>query len=296
MSKVLVCCLGGTIGSKVTGDKTIKLGSAPDKSFFEKAKVKAGFKIITPILYSSENADITYFKEAFKGIVREVKEDRPDGILILHGTDSMAYFAQLAVRALSFLNLPVIITGAKLPPQDLRSDAQKNVKYALGIMDAAISGKTGNGTFGVVFSDSFMGDTSFVQAYKMQDPDFQGDYKKFPGGKEPKTLTEEEAMAFINSENNKRIITIPNTPGFPYDALDITKADAILIEAYHSGTASTRGLPELIKKATEEGKKCYIAPSHRNDNKYESEKVLLEAGAQPLYDMPIEGAWAEVVI
>ena len=294
MNRILVCALGGTIGSRTEG-KTIKLSAAPDKSFFNKFRMDAQYKIISPILYSSENADLSYFKEAFKGIIKEVEEDRPDGILILHGTDSMAYFAQLAVRVLSYLNLPVIITGAKLPPQDLRSDAQKNVRYALGIMDAAISGKTGNATFGVVFSDSFMGDNTFVQAFKMQDADFQGDYKKFPGGKEPKVLSEKEAKDFLNSEN-KRVLTIPNTPGFPYDAIDITKADVLLIEAYHSGTASTRDLPELIKKATEEGKKCYIAPAHRNDTSYESEDVLKDAGAEPLYDMPIEAAWAEAVI
>lgn len=294
MNRILVCALGGTIGSRTEG-KTIKLSAAPDKSFFNKLRMDAQYKIISPILYSSENADLSYFKEAFKGIIKEVEEDRPDGILILHGTDSMAYFAQLAVRVLSYLNLPVIITGAKLPPQDLRSDAQKNVKYALGIMDAAISGKTGNATFGVVFSDSFMGDNTFVQAFKMQDADFQGDYKKFPGGKEPIVLSEKEAKDFINSEN-KRVLTIPNTPGFPYDAIDITKADVLLIEAYHSGTASTRGLPDLIRKAKAEGKKCFIAPAHRNDTSYESEDILKEAGAEPLYDMPIEAAWAEAVI
>lgn len=294
MNRILVCALGGTIGSRTEG-KTIKLSAAPDKSFFNKMKMEAQYKIISPILYSSENADLSYFKEAFKGIIKEVEEDRPDGILILHGTDSMAYFAQLAVRVLSYLNIPVIITGAKLPPQDLRSDAQKNVRYALGIMDAAISGKTGNATFGVVFSDSFMGDNTFVQASKMQDADFQGDYKKFPGGKDPQVLSEKEAKDFINSEN-KRVLTIPDTPGFPYDAIDITKADVLLIEAYHSGTASTRGLPDLIRKAKSEGKKCFIAPAHRNDTSYESEDVLKDAGAEPLYDMPIEGAWAEAII
>ena len=92
------------------------------------------------------------------------------------------------------------------------------------------------------------------------------------------------------------MLTIPDTPGFPYDAIDITKADVLLIEAYHSGTASTRGLPDLIREARAEGKKCFIAPAHRNDKSYESEDILKEAGAEPLYDMPIEAAWAEAVI
>ena len=294
MNNILVCALGGTIGSRTEGN-SIKLSAAPDKSFFTKLKPEDRYKIISPILYSSENADAGYYKEAFKGIIREVEEDRPDGILILHGTDSMAYFAQLAVRVLSYLDLPVIITGAKKPPRDPGSDAQKNVKYALGIMDAAISGKTGNNTFGVVFSDSFMGDTTFVQAFKIQDADFKGDYRKFPGGKGGRRLTEDAAKAFLSAPD-KRVLVIKNTPGFPFDAINLEGLDAILVEAYHSGTQTVRGLPELIRAAGEKDVKCFLAPAHGNTSKYESEKALSDAGIIPLTDLPLEGAWAEVII
>ena len=300
MNKILVCCLGGTIGSGFcdaadSDGKVIKLTVPPDKSFFEKMKVKAEFKIVTPIMYSSENATIGYYKSAFRGIIKAAEDELPDAILILHGTDSMAYFAQLALRVLSYMNLPVVITGAKLPPEDPHSDAIKNVKFALGILDAAMEGGSGSLTFGVVYSDSFMGQSTFVQAVKTTDADYNGEYRKFSGRGEARLLDHDEVTAFLSAEDRK-ILTIPDVPSFPYDSIEPEKYDAILIEAYHSGTADSKKLPELIRKAVAAGVKCYLAPVPPHAVRYESETELSRAGIIATEDICIEGAWAEAVI
>ena len=296
MRKILVCCLGGTIGSKVSDDNTIKLATSPDKSFFEKMKVKAEYKVVTPIMYSSENATIPYFKSALRGIIKAAEDELPDAILVLHGTDSMAHFAQLAVRVLSYMNLPVIITGAKAPIDDPHSDAISNVKFALGILSAAMDGGNGSMTFGVVYSDGFMGQSTFVQAVRTTSADYDGEYKKFRGRGEANILSHDEAEAFLNSEEDKKILSIPSVPGFPYDSIDVTKYDAIVVEAYHSGTADSKKLPELIKAATEKNIKCYLAPVPPHKVPYESEQVLRDAGIIATNDICIEGAWAEAVI
>ena len=295
MSRILVVTLGGTICSAVEGGDTIKLHAAPDADFWKNLKGKNEFSFLTPILYSSENADEEYFRKAFEAIIKECGSNKPDAILILHGTDSTAHFAQLAVRVLSYLDLPVIITGSKLPMEDPHSDAVRNVKYALGLLGAASEGKIGAVTFGVVFSDDLMGDTVFVPAVRVTDANFAGDYGKFGGKPEATILNEEQAKAYLSSPV-KKILTIPNVPGYPYDAIDTGALDAILVEAYHSGTQSVRGLPELIDKAKQSSVKVYLAPVHSGKVKYESTKTLLEKGVAPVYDMPVEGAWAEVVI
>ncbi|MCR5594061.1 MAG: asparaginase domain-containing protein [Saccharofermentans sp.] len=295
MSRILVVTLGGTICSATEGGDTIKLHAAPDADFWKNLKGKNELSFLTPILYSSENADEEYFRKAFEAIIKECGSNKPDAILILHGTDSTAHFAQLAVRVLSFLDLPVIITGSKLPMDDPHSDAVRNVKYALGLLGAASEGKIGAVTFGVVFSDDLMGDTVFTPAARVTDANFAGDYGKFGGKPDVTILKEEEAKAYLASPI-KKILTIPDVPGYPYEAIDTAAIDAILIEAYHSGTQSVRGLPELVARAKENGVKVYLAPVHSGKVKYESTKTLLEKGVAPVYDMPVEGAWAEVVI
>ena len=295
MHRILIVTLGGTICSAVENKDTIKLRTAPDKMLFEAMKGKNELSYMTPILYSSENADEEYFRKALSAIVTECEKDKPDGILILHGTDSMAYFAQLAVRVLSYINIPILITGSKLPMDDVHSDAARNVSYAMGLLGAACEGKTGANTFGVIYSDDMMEDTVFIHANRVTDANFTGDFGKFAGKPQLTTLKEKEAKAYLESPV-KRILTIPDVPGFAFDAVDIEKIDAILIEGYHSGTASTRGLPELIRRAGEKGIKSYLGPVHKSKVLYESTRELIKAGAEPLYEMPFEGCWAEVLI
>ena len=307
MKKILVCCLGGTIGSKVNDEGIIKLSAALDKSFFEKMKIKAEYEIVTPIVYSSENADIKYYREALKGILKASQDIMPDAVLVLHGTDSMAHFTHMAHRVLSFMNLPFIVTGAKYPPEDPHSDAVRNVKFALELLSAAIDSKSGSLTFGLVFSDAFMGQATFVQAAKVMDADFSGEYKKFAGMSQVEPLEREEAEVFLASSKEPKILTIPDVPGFPYDTIDVTKYDAILVEAYHSGTQNSKSLPVLVHRANSKGIKCYLAPVHSTHMKlngadkskeapYDSEIVLKEAGIVPICDVPFLSAWAQVVI
>ncbi len=295
MHRILVVTLGGTICSAVENKDTIKLRTAPDKKLFEAVKGKNELSYVTPILYSSENADEDYFRKALSAIVAECEKDKPDGMLILHGTDSMAYFAQLAVRVLSYLNIPILITGSKLPLDDAHSDAVRNVSYAMGLLNAACEGRTGANTFGVIYSDDMMEDTVFIHANRVTDANFTGDFGKFAGKPKLTTLKEKDVKAYLESPI-KKILTIPDVPGYPFDEINAERYDAILIEGFHSGTASTRGLPDLIRRAKDKGVKCYLGPVHKSKVLYESTRELMKAGAEPLYEMPFEGCWAEVVI
>lgn len=295
MSRILVVTLGGTICSAVEKGDTIKLRTAPDKNLFEALKKKNELSYMTPILYSSENADEEYFRKALSAIVEECNKDKPDGILILHGTDSAAFFAQLAVRVLSYLEIPVVITGSKLPMEDPHSDAVRNVNYAMGLLSAACEGKVGSVTFGVVYSDEMMGDTVFVHANRITDANYSGDYGKFTAKPVVRTLNKKEVEQYLAS-SIKKILTIPDVPGFPFDDVDPGKYDTILVETYHSGTQSVKGLAELVKRAREKNVTCYMGPVHQGKVMYDSTRELIKAGIVPLYDTPIEGCWAEVLI
>ena len=294
MSKILAVCLGGTISSSID-NKVIKLKGAPEESFWRKFNIKEELSFLTPILYSSENADIGMYKEALKGVIRGVEEEKPDALLILHGTDSMVYFAQLAVRVLSHLKLPVIITGAMAPLDDPHSDGIRNVKYSLDLLSAAIAGKSGNATFGVVYTDTFIGQSVFVQARQATGPDYYGEFKKHGGKGDITELKKDDAKAFLEAKDPS-ILVIPGVPGFPYDTIDPTRYDAVLIQGYHSGTADTRKLPSLLQKASEAGVPCYLGSAPKRGNKYASQVSMEKAGVTVFYDIPFEGAWAETVI
>lgn len=294
MSKILAVCLGGTISS-ATDNKVIKLKGAPERSFWDKFKISEELAFVTPILYSSENADIDMYKAAIKGTIKAIEEEKPDGVLILHGTDSMVYFAQLAVRVMSYLKLPVVITGSMAPLDDTHSDGIRNVKYALGLLSAAIASKSGNATFGIVFCDSFLGQSVFVQARQATGPDYYGEFKKHGGKGDITELSEKDAKAFLEGKTPK-IMVIPAVPGFPFDKVDISGCDALLIQSYHSGTADTKALPTLLERASAAGVRIFLGSAPKNACRYLSQDILSKAGVTSYSDITFEGAWAETVI
>ena len=301
-NSILIVNLGGTISSEISGDNIVRLKDAKwDKSYFESLDNRSSCEVISLAGYSSENATVQDFRKSLRGIRDAALKFDPDGILVLHGTDSMAFFAQLAVRTLSYLNIPTIITGSKIPMSSPLSDAPKNLKLAIGFLNAAIEGGSGSKTFGVVYNDSFTGASSFIAATEVMSSDIKGDYKYFADSEDIDLTAEEykkKADDFFAGDRgrNDRILLIPAAPGFPYSAVRTSEADILLIECYHSGTQNSFGLKTLVKSFTEQGRKCFMAPVPREGNRYESYKLLVEAGAVPLEGVPLEGAWAEALL
>jgi len=60
-----------------------------------------------------------------------------DGMVILHGTDTLAYTASMLSFLLPDLQFPVVLTGSQKPLQILRTDARNNV---IGAVESCIKG------------------------------------------------------------------------------------------------------------------------------------------------------------
>jgi L-asparaginase len=71
--------------------------------------------------------------------VRETAQD-VDGIVITHGTDTMAYSASALSFMLQGLNIPVVFTGSQLPLQHPLSDAPGNLGEAFTVAAQAAPG------------------------------------------------------------------------------------------------------------------------------------------------------------
>lgn len=55
------------------------------------------------------------------------------GIVVLHGTDTMAYTASALSFLLGGIDIPIVLTGAQRPVTELRSDGRENLVTALAI-------------------------------------------------------------------------------------------------------------------------------------------------------------------
>lgn len=129
VKKILVLATGGTIASKA-GDA----GLYPIEDPSALTGVLEVFRKYYDIDYRSIlNLDSSNIQsEEWQLIARSVYEALPnyDGIVITHGTDTMAYTASMLTFMLQNLDKPVVLTGSQIPLNMPLSDARNNLSSA----------------------------------------------------------------------------------------------------------------------------------------------------------------------
>jgi glutamyl-tRNA(Gln) amidotransferase subunit D len=65
--------------------------------------------------------------------VAEAVAQHPQGVVILHGTDTLHYTAAALAFMLHDLSVPVVLTGSMIPGGDAYSDALPNLRDAVGV-------------------------------------------------------------------------------------------------------------------------------------------------------------------
>lgn len=278
--RILGAMLGGTISS-YNESGTVRLGKPSFARDFLTEKFP-GHEFVFPVFstYSSENATPYMYRDALRKILEESGKGGFGGILITHGTDTCAFFAQLASRVLALSGIPFVVTGSVRAPDIDPDEASGNLEFAVRCL---VEGKSG-----AVFRDR-EGRPRLYRAHLIMSPDISGVYGEYGDGTVPETRV---CSDFLNKDRLPEILIIPPVPGavIPQDGFD-----RVLICCNHSGTASTE-LEPLIRKWTAEGIRCFMAPVPMDSGVYESRKILRDAGACELPGMPLEGAWCEVML
>ena len=133
--KIFVLYTGGTIGMSQSSD-----GLHPDTALVDQALqpfsdgLAFDWHICTPLIDSSA---VTLENWCDWLAVLEANLSKYDGVLILHGTDTMAYTANLLALALQGLDKPVVLTGAQWPYDAAGSDAPLNLATAVAAVELA---------------------------------------------------------------------------------------------------------------------------------------------------------------
>ena len=139
MKNVLLLTTGGTIASRPGSD-----GLVPEESPPELMQAVAGlrrhYRIDCRSILSLDSSNIQ--AEEWQLIARSVYDALPsyDGIVITHGTDTMAYTASMLSFMLVNLDKPVVLTGSQLPISSPLSDAPGNLATAFAAVQEGIPG------------------------------------------------------------------------------------------------------------------------------------------------------------
>jgi len=128
LPRVLVLQTGGTLAMAGVGQPTLAppqpldLGALiPQLREFAELEVRA--------LMSLDSGDMqpSHWIEIARAVHAALARDDLSGVVVIHGTDTMAYTASALAFLLGPLNKPVVLTGAQRPIAEMRTDARTNV-------------------------------------------------------------------------------------------------------------------------------------------------------------------------
>ncbi|WP_048149205.1 asparaginase [Palaeococcus ferrophilus] len=298
MKRLLILGTGGTIASS-KGEEGYKASLSVDE-VLELAGIKRsnGFKIESKDVL---NVDSTLIQpEDWETIAREVFRAREeyDGVVITHGTDTLAYTASMLTFMLPGMDIPVVLTGSMRPITEERSDAPRNVRTAISF---ALTGVPG--VF-VAFNDKIMlgvraskvralGINAFQSVNYPDVAYVKGDeiYYNLP----PSSLVPKGEPG-LEVHYEPRVAFIRLLPGMEpafLDGLVSSGCKGLILEGYGAG-----GLPyrrrNILEKVGELAKRIPVVMTTQalydgvDLNKYEVGRKALQAGVIPAKDMTKE--------
>ncbi len=132
LPRITLLATGGTIASQETSEGLVPLTSAEGiMAFMPSLRERADIRTRDVFMLDSSNIQ----PEEWQQLAQAVKahEADADGIVITHGTDTMAYTASALSFMLLGLRIPVVLTGSQLPLRHPYSDAPGNLREAFAM-------------------------------------------------------------------------------------------------------------------------------------------------------------------
>ncbi len=132
--RLLFLLTGGTLLMRPGEGRTLSVDLSARDLLTEVPSLGRVASIETRVLFNLDSGDVQ--PEHWVGLAREVHAALSggayDGIVVVHGTDTMAYSTSALAFLLGPLPRPVVFTGAQRPLAEVRTDAREN------LVDAAL--------------------------------------------------------------------------------------------------------------------------------------------------------------
>ena len=299
---ILLLTTGGTIASLPGGE-----GLEPQRSEVmerELNQLRTYYHITVRDVMCLDSSNIR--PEEWQQLARDIYEHRAgfDGIVISHGTDTMAYTASAVTYMLPDIDLPVVFTGSQLPLADILSDGPDNLRTAFAM---AASGKPG---IFLAFDRKVMLGCRAVKVRASGFSAFESVNARYAGLVSNNGLViDEQALPQIAGEArlcpeiSKNVFLLKLTPGLNPAVFDMLAAmgyRGIVIEAFGLGGINVlnRGL-RGIHRCVEDGISVVVTTQCLYDSSdlrvYQVGNKLLELGVIQGRDMTSEAAMTKLM-
>lgn len=305
MLEIKILFTGGTIGSS-ENDGFICADSDKKFTLIEKAKKKLGTKVgfssyeVCSVL--SENITAQNLYEIAVAIKESIK-DSPDGIVLTHGTDTLAYSAAFLSYIFSDCNIPIVLVSSNYILSDSRANGVDNLVGAVEFIRA----KKGTGVF-VAYKNT--GDSLRIHRGTRIVPQLpcSDDIFSIKGSYYAEVLTSGVILNENYSEKKDeltpisplaltkgaKVLFLEAQPLMALPSLD-SRFGAVLIKSFHSGTLPTEN--EAFIKFTEEARAFSIPiflVGAEERTQYASTKAFSALGIEALPTMSPSAAYAKL--
>lgn len=310
---------GGTIGAAQHGS-VLSVGpqaTSAEADLLRSVWPAAGepqVALAAPLRKLSENLTPRDWPTIAGAVRRLVEVDGVDGVLVLHGTDTMAYTAAALSFLLCDVDRPIVLTGSKLPAGQRGSDAAANVRAALVALLALRSG-----TY-VAFAGAGDAHARIHLGTRA---------RKAPSGSETFTSVNRQPVATVQGDElaplepyahrvgersiqdvDEHVLALRLYPGLDFDvardALQRGGMRGVVVELYPSATGPDTGdrfsLPQFIDRcAARDVIVATTAPGAPPSGAgvgvgaYETTLAIADAGGLNLRDMPTETATVKMM-
>ena len=300
--KILLLTTGGTIASMPGGE-----GLEPHRSDVmerELEQLRTYYDITVQDVMCLDSSNMR--PEEWQTIAHTVFENRAgfDGIVISHGTDTMAYTASAVTFMLPDIDLPVVFTGSQLPLADVLSDGPDNLRTAFAM---AASGH--NGVFLAFDRKVMLGcravkvRASGFSAFESVNARYAAQVSNRGLVVDQRGLPKSSGAPQLKKDISKNVFLLKLTPGLNpaiFDMLAAMGYKGIVIEAFGLGGINVlhKGL-RGIHRAVEDGISVVVTTQCLYDSSnlqvYQVGTRLLELGVIQGRDMTTEAAMTKLM-
>ena len=312
MTNILLVFTGGTIGSQLengtidtdstAGFKLIRLFQQhhpePDR---------VSFKTLQPVQILSENLHPEIWRTVIAAIEAE-DLSAFDGIIVTHGTDTLAFTAAVLGIYFHAINIPLMLVSSNYPLDNPKANGLPNFICAVDFMRQRHAdgvfvpyqnpGQSMQVHIGTRLHSCLPLSGDFISVQNK--PYCRYDHGEFTPLHE---LPEKQAATIILKNKFARILLIKPYPGLDYSHFNLDNIDAILHDLYHSGTACVtdqwgkqHSLIEFSVQCQQRGVPLYLAPAIKTADAYSSTRQLLAHGAKMVWNSSLETVYAKLCL
>lgn len=312
MKNILLVFTGGTIGSQLDNGTIDTCPSAGFKllELFQEQFLRhrdIRFKTLQPLQILSENLHPSVWRNVIAAIEAEDLNEF-DGIIVTHGTDTLAFSAATLGLYFNGLRIPMLLVSSDLPLDNPQANGLRNFICAVEF----ILQNRGRGVF-VPYQNPGQGMHIHIGTRLSSCLPLSGDFisvqsKAFMTFESGQFSQLQPLPALDGTKNQRqlkaqfaRVLLIRPYPGLDYSVFDLNTTDLVLHDLYHSGTACASpqwgehyNLITFSQHCRNLGVPLYLAPAILTDSAYSSTRQLLAQGAKMIWNTTLETAFAKL--